>query len=789
MNRFILSLITLLATALCAEAQIYDIQLKNGSKMQVQVCSPQIFRVKITTQDSFPESLMERYGILKTDWDFKDGSISQTSRKATISNGRSKLVINKEDGSLAMISSDGKTIVEKVQFIGSGEPLVTSLGEVLNERFKGYNLKGGIIGDPGHEQFVSLDIPDAGDFAQNSIISFSLKDGERFYGGGSTSREHIQHRGEILRMFATYQKTEIPIPFMLSSGNWGVLNNTTVRNYFDIGVTDKDRMNIYNTTSSADFYLFDGDSMNDVINLYTTVTGKTYVLPRYAYGFAFGPNMLENMFEFTNDALRFREERIPCDVMWIEPQWMSKYYDFTTKKNWNYNLFPGEPYWEENSFPKHETENLFIGRLHELGYKLALWLCIDFDQSLPEEDAIAAREGRPQSGQEHWFDHLTRFIDQGVDGFKLDPGRTLNEHADRQYYNGRTDDEMHNLNQVLMPKQMEQTFRGHTGKRSFHHYCAGYAGTQHWSACSSGDNGGSRTALFDQLNLNFCGFMNTSCDVMYAEDEMASLHMGAFLPWIQVNSWFAMLHPWYLSPKKKQMYADYLRTRYDLIPYIYSAALKCAQFGNPILQSMPLAFPGDRNVDDMVYQYMFGESLLVGVFSDEIYLPEGGWINFWTGEKVIGTGATVKCEVPDNRAGLLFIKDGAIIPNYKGLQYISDEIPTALTLRVYPCGKSSYTMYEDDGISYRYEDGFIAATRYDCQEADGAVKLVINATQGSFDGMPAYRDYSVEMYSEAKPAEVLLDGRPVSTWSWEDKCLKVSFKQPDVRVRTTLEVR
>lgn len=781
--------LVLLAASICASAQVYDIQLRNGNHMQVQVCSPQIFRIKITAQDAFPESLMERYGILKTDWNFKGGSIRENSRKATVSSPRCSLVIDKKDGTLSMVSADGRTIVEEVRYLDSDAPLVTSLGEELNRRFKGYNLAGGIIGDPGHEKFVSLDIPDAGDFSKNSIISLSLKDDERFYGGGSTSREHIQHRGEILRMFATYQKTEIPIPFLLSSGNWGVLNNTTVRNYFDIGATDKDRMNIYNTTSGADFYLFEGDSMTDVINMYTTVTGKTYVLPKYAYGLAFGPNMLEDMFEFMNDAVRFRDESIPCDIFWIEPQWMSKYYDFSTQKNWNYNLFPGEPYWAENRYPKTECENLFIGRLHQLGYKLALWLCIEFDQSIAEEDAIAAREGRPQSGQEHWFDHLTKFIDQGVDGFKLDPGRTLNEHTDREYYNGYTDNEMHNLNQVLMPKQMEQTFRNHTGKRSFHHYCAGYAGTQHWSACQSGDNGGSRTALFDQLNLNFCGFMNTSCDVMHADDEMASLHMGAFLPWLQINSWFSLYQPWYLSPRKKAMFADYIRLRYDLIPYIYSAALKCSQFGNPILQSMPLAFPDDRNVDDMVYQYMFGESLLVGVFSDEVYLPEGGWINFWTGEKVHGTASTAKFVIPDNRAGLLFVKDGAIIPNYRNQQYICDEIPDTLTLMVFPCGESEYTMYEDDGISYGYEEGKLSATRYDCHESEGAVEFVINPTVGEFKGMPQSRKYCIEMYCENRPSEVMLDGKALSGWTWEGKRLNVAFDQPDVRSETRLTVR
>ena len=80
----------------------------------------------------------------------------------------------------------------------------------------------------------------------------------------------------------------------------------------------------------------------------------------------------------------------------------------------------------------------------------------------------------------------------------------------------------------------------------------------------------------------------------------------------------------------------------------------------PVLRAMPIAFPDDQKVDNMIYQYMFGDYLLVSVFSDSIYLPKGNWTNYWTGEKMAG-GRTVKCKVPENRGELLFIRGGAII--------------------------------------------------------------------------------------------------------------------------------
>ena len=92
------------------------------------------------------------------------------------------------------------------------------------------------------------------------------------------------------------------------------------------------------------------------------------------------------------------------------------------------------------------------------------------------------------------MDHLKTFLDYGVEGFKLDPARTIDEHPDASYYNGRTDKEMHNLNQVLLQKQMNLMTREHLGRRIWYHYTAGWAGTQHWGASTSGDNGGGKTA-------------------------------------------------------------------------------------------------------------------------------------------------------------------------------------------------------------------------------------------------------------------------------------------------------
>jgi len=759
----------------------------NNKNISIQACSDQIFRIRISEKTDFPQTLMERYGILKTDWSSVKVSSKKEKGNRIIQTPVFQFVVNEETGVILVKDSKGKTIFNSIRvYMGENQPVCKDLAQSFQQYFGKEKERGGIIGDANYTGAVSDSVKTKRSY-QSSVLEISLTTGERFYGGGSTSRKNIQHRGSALRMWATYQKTEIPMPFLMSSNGWGIFNNTTLLNYFDIGRFQKDKLFVYNSGGDIDFYLMLGNSMNEVINLYTTITGKPYLLPKWAYGLAFGGNTMEDQFGIMNDAVRFRDEKIPCDIFWLEPQWMAKNYDFSTSKNWNLTKFPAEPFWEVKRFPKTENKTLFISKLHNLGFKLALWLCIDHDLSIEEEDHLAVKTGKPQSGQEHWFPHLTKFIDQGVDGFKLDPGRTLDEHPDRKYYNGYTDKEMHNLNQVLLPKQMYETFRMHKGVRSFHHYCGGYAGTQHWGASTSGDNGGGKNALFDQLNLGLSGFVNTSADVMEVDDNMAGIHLGFFLPWVQVNSWYSLHHPWYLKPIEKEAFRYYAQLRNSLFPYIYSAALQGSQTGMPILRAMPLVFPDDRKVDNTIYQFMFGENLLVGVFSDSIYLPKGTWTNYWTGEKYAG-GKTIHCKVPENRGGLLFIRGGAIIPYQKTMQYIGEYPVDTLIVKVFPDKQSAYTLWEDDGWSFDFENGKIAKTHFECIDNDKETQLIISPREGSYSGISDFRNYQIAVNFPQKPSQVLLNGNKIEKWKYDNNGnVILSFDQKNWAEKQTVK--
>lgn len=789
----------LLAVACCAMTLLaqanptHKVKINDGLTVSVEACSGSIFRIKVSPRKDFTESLMERYELIKTDWSEVKTDISDKGGVWTLKTPEYSLAINKKTGVMTVKDAKGGKVIREVRFLPEKEGLCGEMRSFINEKYADLKVAdngGGIIGDD-NGKFGEVDKHEIPAADAVSILSFSMEDGERFYGGGSTSRDHIQHRGEFLRMWTTYQQTEIPMPFMMSSRGWGVYNNSTRKSFFDIGNQQKSKFNIINTFDEADFFLMMGKDMPAILNEYTLVTGRTYVLPKWAYGLCFGPNMREEQFDILNDAVRFRQFDVPCDVFWLEPQWMEKRYDFSTKKKWNYDRFSPEPYWLQDQYPKTMHNRLFIGKLRSMGFHLGLWLCEEYDLSIQEEDIIAERTGGKLSGQEHWMDHLTVFMDQGVEGFKLDPARTIDNHTNWEYYNGRTDKEMHNLNQVLLPKQMRELGRKYNGKRTWHHYCGGWSGTQHWTASTSGDNGGGKTALYDQLNLGMSGFLNTSCDVMSVprELEMQGLHFGLFLPWVQINSWFSMMHPFYYAKEEQDIYRFYVKLRYSLAPYIYSMALEAAQNGMPIVRSMPLCFPDDRNCDDMTYQYMFGDNFCVGIFTNEIYLPKGTWTDAWSGEKIVSKGETFTREYPSNRAGLLFIREGAIIPTQPDVEYLGARPFDRVILKVYPHGDSAYTMLDDDGESYEYENGGIASTLFESHERDGGVEVVVNPVQGSFKGMPSEREYSFRIQRDSRPASVSLNGAAVQDWTYEDGMVCLSAGKVDVGDKVVINVR
>jgi alpha-D-xyloside xylohydrolase len=164
--------------------------------------------------------------------------------------------------------------------------------------------------------------------------------------------------------------------------------------------------------------------------------------------------------------------------------------------------------------------------------------------------------------------------------------------------------------------------------------------------------------------------------------------------------------PWYFGERILQIFKKYLQLRYQLFPYLYSAACESTRSGMPVIRAMPLAFPDDGNIHDKDLQYLFGPSMLIApVFRPDnrrtVYLPAGCWIDFFTLDEYQGP-LNLDLKVPLQKLPI-FVRNGAILPMMKQSDRIPDQLIDPLILQIYP-GDSSFVFYEDQGLTrFRFQ--------------------------------------------------------------------------------------
>jgi alpha-D-xyloside xylohydrolase len=182
------------------------------------------------------------------------------------------------------------------------------------------------------------------------------------------------------------------------------------------------------------------------------------------------------------------------------------------------------------------------------------------------------------------------------------------------------------------------------------------------------------------------------------------------------------------------------------MPYIYSQAWQVTAHAGTIMRALVMDFPQDVPARESRDEFMFGPAILVcpvtrqGATSRSVYLPSGThWTDFWTGQGYKG-GRTIMASAPIETMPL-YVRAGSIIPMGPFLQYASQKPADPIELRVYRGANGTFTLYEDEGDSYRYERGVYATIplRWD----EKAQTLTIGARTGSFPGMLKRRTFQI----------------------------------------------
>ena len=285
----------------------------------------------------------------------------------------------------------------------------------------------------------------------------------------------------------------------------------------------------------------------------------------------------------------------------------------------------------------------------------------------------------------------------------------------------------------------------------------------------------------------FCNAYNTKGpgsapqNPQFQELYVRWMQYGLFCPVFRSHGADAPREIWQFGKKGEPVYdaiEQMIRLRYRLIPYLYSTAWQVTSNNESYLRPLFSDFAADRKVWDMTDEFMFGRSILAAPildpqYTDEKiirtdamtgwdrkdavaetavqvdftapktatkYLPKGAtWYDFWTNQCYKG-GQSVRLETALNRVPM-FVRAGSILPLGPEMQYVGEKAWDNLELRVYPGADGSFTLYEDEGDNYNYEQGAYATITF--RWHDKARQLTIGSRQGRYEGMIQSRQFTV----------------------------------------------
>ena len=627
-----------------------------------------------------------------------------------------------------------------------------------------------------------------------------MAEGEAFYGTGERAFD-LNLRGRKLELWnrdaESYEPGVDPIhlciPLLvgLREGRaYGILFDNPGRARLDLGWAQTSALRYEADSGELCAYFFGGGSMAAVLERYTELTGRMPLPPRWMLGYHQSRWSYFPEARVRELAEQFRSRRIPCDVLHLDIHYLDGYRVFT----WDRERFP-DPRQMLADLRAQGFRAISIidpGVKAEPGYRV-------HDEGLARDAFCRLPNGRLFKGpvwpgqcyfpdftdpevRAWWGDLYEPLLEAGIAGFWNDMnepaifGGQMPQALPHSYEGrGATHGEIHNVYGLQMARASAEGLRRvRPDERVPLISRSGYAGLQRYALVWTGDNHSSweqlRLGVSMCLNLGLSGLAFCGPDIGgFASDCNGELlarwtQVGALTPFFRNHAALGTQEqePWAFGEPYESVCRRWIALRYELLPYIYTAAWQAAQSGLPMMRPLALAYPEDEGTYDLDDQFLFGDTLMAapvgrpGQRSRSVYLPGGRWYDFWTGKRLDG-GTEIEADAPLERMPL-YARAGSVLPMGPVIQHTGEWPPEALRLRVYP-GDGESWLYEDDGESMAFQSGELRITRVVCEESEGAA-TVRRKVEGAFH--PGYERFEVEFYGlETAPRQVLVDGSPV----------------------------
>ncbi|MFH5821436.1 TIM-barrel domain-containing protein [Georgenia sp. AZ-5] len=689
------------------------------------------------------------------------------------------------------------------EFMGAERTRVTPARVSLDDRTDGVSVTGGnlrveIEKDPfricvydGEGTLLHADIVGLGyleDSNRRRVHASEISSDDAFYGFGETTGP-LNKAQKLITMSPKdalgYDARETDplykhIPFYLKLNRAtrkavGYFYHNTFECDFDLG---REKSNYWAPHSryradggDIDLFLIAGPAIRDVVQRYTTLTGRPPLLPKYALGYLASSMYYAELDAGSDRAITdfidiARAEDIPVDGFQLSSGYSTQETEAGPKRcvfTWNERRFP-DP---EGFFTAMAERGITVSpnvkpavldvhpRLGEFAAEdVFVARSADAAASVGEGPAVGAWWGGPgrfvdftkPAAREAWKRWLTEAV--------LDKG-TTSVWNDNCEYDGIIDKDSRcdfdgagatiGRLRTVMANLMCQVTRDSIAEKNLsvrpYIVCrAGHAGIQRYAQTWAGDNSTSWASLRHNvatiLGMGLSGVPNQGADIggfhgPAPEPELLVrwVQHGIFQPRFSihsVNSDNTVTEPWMYGDRTSHI-RDAIKLRYRLFPYLYSLMARAHRTGLPLMEPLVSAFQGDPAGDDNSDDFMLGDSLLVanvltpGATTRTVRFPAGEvFYDAWTRERYEG-GQTVDLPV-DPGSIPLFVHGGGIVPlSANQLDSLTRDEVTDLRLVCAADRDGHFLLYEDDGLTRAHEDGAFRETQITMTAGDQVV--------------------------------------------------------------------
>lgn len=530
--------------------------------------------------------------------------------------------------------------------------------------------------------------------------AFDAYPDEHFYGMGQRFNS-LDLRGQEIPTYD--QKWTVPVPFFLSNRGYGIYVETDANFTFDFCTRDDAVYSFWVEQPGMRFYFIYGPAPKEIVKLYTSMTGRMMKPPLWEFGVWKWRDWVFDETEVYQDATMLKSLDIPASVIFIDSPWSNEYIDY----EFNPKQFPN---------PKK-----MIDDLHRMGYRVLLWI-VPFINPAAKNYRKADEKGyfvKDSTGRTYlirwwtpsgslemglstegkggmidftnpdavkwWQSQISKVLDLGIDGFKLDDCELLPD--DAYLFNGKRGYEMKNY-PLLYCKSVHDLMQEKRQGDFVLIARAGSAGSQKyipafWAADQTADfdlRTGLPSVIRGGQSIGLVGFPFWGSDIGGYKGSPGKevfirwIEFGAFSPVMEVGG-KSYHEPWMFDDETIKTFRRYAQLHTYLLPYISHYAEVALSEGIPIMRPLFLEFPDDLQAYNEEFEYMFGGELLVAPVyqpgdSRSIYLPEGKWMDFWSHRILKGPEKIKSLKVPlDKIPVFVRISQGALSLLYLPLFY------------------------------------------------------------------------------------------------------------------------